>query len=283
LVIANAPINTRCLIDADILQYEIGFASEAYWKHLHPEASLEWLVDNPPPWEIAEAQLLGRIQTIEDECEATEPSTFYFSGKKNFRYEIAVSTPYKAGRGYKPYHYKNIGAFLNGLYECRRVECLEADDLIGIEYKPHSEAGRDIICTRDKDLRALSGWHYGWELGKQPRFGPTLVAGYGVLELSRDRKKLSGYGLKWFLAQCLTGDTTDSIPGVAKCGVVAAYDLLNETSSYEEGLGVVRGQYLRKGYSEAYLLEQGRLLWMTRELNPDGSPVLWCSECIYEE
>jgi hypothetical protein len=33
---------------------------------------------------------------------------------------------------------------------------------------------------------------------------------------------------------------------------------------------------VRKVYDDdVYMLEQGRLLWMTRELNKDGSPVLW--------
>lgn len=274
----------KCLIDADILQYEIGFASESYWKHLHPEASLEWLADNPPPWEIAEEQLLSRIATIEDECEATEPSTFYFSGKENFRYQIAVSQPYKSGRGFKPFHYKNIGAFLRGLYPYREASNLEADDLIGIESRTcTTEERRGIICTRDKDLRALAGWHYGWELGKQARIGPLLVADFGSLCLSDCRKKLSGFGLKWFLAQCIMGDVTDSIPGIVGSGISAAYRALNDVSSYAEGLEVVRGLYQRKGYPPEYLLEQGRLLWMTRELHEDGSPVLWDSEKIYEE
>lgn len=273
----------KCLIDSDILQYEVAFAAESHWKALHPEASPEWLADYPPDWDFVEEKLLNRIRNIEDECEATEPSVFYFSGKQNFRYDIAKTVAYKSGRGQKPFHYRNIGAFLKGLYPYRQEHNLEADDLLAIESRVVGEGGRNIICSRDKDLRSVAGWHYGWELGKQPRFGPFLVEGYGDLRLSDCRKKLTGWGNKFFLLQCLTGDATDTIPGLPKCGIVSAYDLLHRTSSYEEGLGVVRGEYQRRGYSEEYLLEQGQLLWMTRELHPDGSPVLWCSECVYEE
>jgi 5'-3' exonuclease len=141
-----------------------------------------------------------------------------------------------------------------------------------------------IICTRDKDLRSVDGWHYGWELGEQPSFGPFRVDGYGAIFLSDDRKKVTGYGLKFFLSQCLTGDRVDSIPGLPKCGPVAAFDILANTNTYAEGLEAVVEAYSRRYAECAYmdLEEQGRLLWMTRKLNEDGSPVLWDVKEIYK-
>lgn len=258
----------KCHIDADILAYEIGFASEAVWKHLHPEESLEWLIDNPPPFDIAESQLLAKIAHIEDVCEATEPSLFFFTGATNFRNEVATTQKYKERGGDKPYHYKNIKAFLKGLYPFREMEGLEADDLLAM-----FQTDKTIICSRDKDLRQVGGWHFGWELGMQPQFGPYFVEGYGHIEVD-SKGKLKGWGDKFFLAQCITGDRVDSIPGLPKKGPVAALKVLGHTNTYAEGLEAVREAYKPFGGDE-YLLEQGRLLHMTRELTENGEPILW--------
>lgn len=144
-----------------------------------------------------------------------------------------------------------------------------------------TEAQRDgyttIICTRDKDLRQVTGWHYGWELGNQPEYGPFLVEGIGHLTLSKRRDKLLGSGTLFFYAQCLTGDGVDSIPGLPGCGPVKAYQILEGKTTEEEAFQAVYGAYQAHFGEDAdkELLEQGRLLWMTRQLNEDGNPVLW--------
>jgi hypothetical protein len=257
------------LIDSDVIQYEIGFAAETAWKHASPNS------DDPPPWDFVEELLLRRIDHIEHECEATLPSIFFFTGNGNFRNELAKRCPYKQRPSHKPYHYKNIKAFIQGNFESRLQDGLEADDLISIEQTIRGD--ETIICTRDKDLRSVDGWHFGWELGKQPSFGPLRVDGYGTIFLSDDRKKLSGYGLKFFLSQCLTGDRVDSIPGLAGCGPVAAFEALADTNTYTEGLQAVLEAYTQSYGLDCWteLREQGRLLWMTRKLHDDGSPVLW--------
>lgn len=262
----------QCLIDADVLLYEIGFAGEAAWKHASPSS------DDPPPWDFVQEILHRRIADIEFVCEPTLPSIFFLTGNDNFRNALAKRTPYKQRPSHKPFHYKNIKAYIKGTMDCRSQDGLEADDLISIEQTIRGD--ETIICTRDKDLRSVDGWHYGWELGKQPSFGPFRVDGYGAIFLSDDRKKITGYGLKFFLSQCLTGDRVDSIPGLDGCGPVAAFDLLANTNTYAEGLQAVLWSY-RNAYEadginwEEELLEQGRLLWMTRKLHEDGSPVLW--------
>lgn len=271
----------QCLFDADVLKYEIGFAAEASWKYLLGEG---W-DGSPPPWDVAEKILQERISHVEYQCEATEPSLMFFTGKTNFRNDIAKRQPYKERAGHKPFHYANIEVYLRCNFECRQQEGLEADDLISIEQTSRLELRETIICTRDKDLRQVSGWHYGWELGKQPSFGPYFVSDYGAIHLSSDRKKVTGWGLKFFLSQCLTGDSVDSIPGLPKCGPVASYELLHDTTSYDEGRDVVFDAYENKyGVDwESELTEQGRLLWMTRELNPDGTPQLWSPYIDYEK
>lgn len=207
---------------------------------------------------------------------ATAPPILYLTGKHNFREQLATRQPYKDRPSNKPWHFHNITAFMKGNYDVVIQDGLEADDLMAIEQCSRSDLGT-IICTRDKDLRAVPGWHYGWELGNQPQFGPCFTDEIGHISLSTDRKSIKGTGLLFFYSQCLTGDRTDSILGVEGLGPVKALKLLEGCLTTQEAFNRVREAY-RAVYGDAgdrFLLESGRLLWMTRELHEDGSPVLW--------
>jgi hypothetical protein len=253
------------LIDSDILLYEVGFAAETGWQG-----------DGYVQFDYVAELLDNRIANICGIVEATEPPILYLTGKGNFRYDIAKRTPYKDRPSNKPWHYKNIKAYIKGKYDHVESEGMEADDLMALEQT--RRPGETIICSRDKDLRAVPGWQYGWELGNQPQFGPTLVDTIGKVSLSGDRKKIIGYGGLFFYAQCLTGDTVDSIPGLGgKTGPVKAFNILDGTTTLEEAFKRVLEAYrgLHGDRAEVELLEQGRLLHMTRHLHPDGSPVLW--------
>lgn len=252
------------LIDADVLVYECGFAAETGWKG-----------EGAPPFDYAAQQLDSRIANICAMVEATEQPILFLTGKGNFRYHIAKRQKYKDRAGNKPFHYKNLIAYIKGKYDYRITEGLEADDLMAIEQT--SRPDETIICTRDKDLRAVPGWHYGWELGNQPQFGPERVEGVGRITLSRDRKSIKGVGILFFYSQLLTGDKVDSIPGLEGCGPVKAHEVLKDCTTSQEALRGVYKAYKEKYGMDAYaeMLEQGRLLWMTRSLREDGSPVLW--------
>lgn len=265
------------LIDADVLRYEIGYAGEAGWQS-----------EGFPPFDYVAELFDNRIANICAITEATLPPILYLTGKGNFRNEIAVSQKYKERPSLKPWHFNNLTAYIKGKYDWIQSEGMEADDLMAIEQTRRNDILEgnpfysgptkvSVICTRDKDLRQVPGWHYGWELGLQPQFGPLLVDVFGKLELSPDRKKLSGYGELFFWGQCLTGDKVDTVPGLGGCGPVKAFNILagseTSTEAFERVLGAYRA--IHGDNAETVLLEQGRLLWMTRELNEDGSPVLW--------
>lgn len=259
------------LIDADVLRYEVGYAAEAGWQ-----------LPGVPTWDYVEKILHERIDNICAMVNATMPPILYLTGKDNFRYSIARKRPYKERPGLKPYHYKNLTAYINAVYDARLVEGLEADDLMSIEQT--KRPGETIICTRDKDLRQVPGWHYGWELGDQPSFGPLKVEGIGLIELETKinakgvkTNKIRGYGDLFFYSQILTGDVVDTVPGLPGCGPAKAFEILFGSESTQEAFNRVVGAY-RGFYGdnwEAELLEQGRLLYMIRELNEDGSPKMW--------
>lgn len=129
-----------------------------------------------------------------------------------------------------------------------------------------------IICTRDKDLRQCPGWHYGWECGLQPSFGPELVDNKGWLKPKKDG--YSGVGLKFFFYQMLVGDSVDNIPGCPGLGPKKAYAILEQCNTKREHELAIIEAYKTKyeDNAEDMLLEQSKLLWMIRELETDGSP-----------
>jgi len=255
------------LVDGDILLYEVGFAAEAGWQQ-----------PGFPHFDYVAELLDSRIENLCAITEATEPPIFFFTGKSNFRTEIAKTRPYKERPSLKPFHYKNIKAYIKGKYVYMERNGLEADDLMAIEQTKALAMDRQtIICSRDKDLRAVPGWHYGWELGNQPQFGPELVSELGWIRLANDRKSIKGTGILFFYGQCLTGDPVDTIPGLDGCGPVKAFQILEGCPTSLEAFKRVLEAYraVLGPLAEERLLEMGQLLWMTREITPERKPVLW--------
>ena len=249
------------LIDGDVLVYELGFAAE-YGK------------EEIPTFEYVKEMIDGRLREICYSVSATEEAQIYLTGKGNFREEIATKKEYKGNRNKaKPFHYENIRAYLMASYGAIEVEGMEADDALSIAQC--ASGGTTIICTRDKDLRMVPGRHYGWECGKQGEYGPTLVTELG--ELSSTPKSQQGTGLCFFYYQLLVGDTTDNIPGCPGVGPKTALKLLCGLESEKEMYEVCRQQYEEKyaENAEEELLEQAYLLWMVRELDEEGNPVMW--------
>jgi len=263
------------LIDCDILLYEIGSVCE------YPK-------DEPiKSFDYAKEVFDRRVEEIVRRSGADSHKLF-LTGTGNFRDEIATVKPYKGNRGAeKPFHYHNLKAYAISL-GAEVCDGMEADDMMAIYQtadmngSPIHDVDHDnltadtIICTRDKDLRQVSGFHYGWECGKQPEFKRQWVTALGEIHLS-DKNKLTGTGAKFFWSQVLTGDTVDNIPGLPKCGPVKAYEVLNGCESDRECYVEVGFQYADY-YEEEFevrLAEQINLCWMIRELHPEGSPVMW--------
>ena len=187
---------------------------------------------------------------------------------------LLVSSHINYGMGERPWHYKNVKAFLKSKYKWIERDWLEADDLIGIAMSKHP--GKYICITRDKDLRMLPGHHYGWEVGKQPSYGPRLVDDIGFLQLSPCRKKITGGGLKFFYYQLLKGDSVDTIPGIPGFGVVTIFSLLGACQSESEMLEAVCAVYEKHYgvYWKERLIEVGRLLNMVREERNNYTEIL---------
>ncbi|MFW3388408.1 UNVERIFIED_CONTAM: hypothetical protein RF648_20685, partial [Kocuria sp. CPCC 205274] len=193
------------------------------------------------------------------------------SGKGNFRIELAKQEPYKGNRNAsvgRPYHYDTVGDYIKRSHPTVVVDGIEADDWLGIEQRKDIE--NNIICSRDKDLGTVHGWHYRWACGdKQPE---------------RLNHYLSEFEAKeFFFHQMLTGDNTDNIMG---CGIRkevkwggklmlrrkgvgsgAADKILGACDTLQEMFDAVKQEYeavFGDNYEEV-MLENARLLYIGQE------------------
>ncbi len=276
------------LIDCDVLRYECSAVGEKIDKTTGER--------NIQSFDFVKQVFDERITTILSGCGADNYKLF-LSGdshstriinrmrkrdelspivhEANFREALAKGKVYKGTRKQdKPFHWLNLTAYILGGYSSKVhvTNGYEADDLIGIEGYNNPSA---IICTRDKDLRMVPGWHYGWECGKQPEFGPIEYDSVGELQLIPSKPpKLKGGGFAFFASQLLTGDVVDNIGGLPGYGPVKAYNILRECSSEREYFSAVVASYKECYGDEEYrkfLREQCSLLWIVRERHPDGS------------
>lgn len=291
----------RALIDGDILVYEVCSAGQ-----FKDELTGEPVMKN---FDEVTEHFREKIKQIEAEVWATEPSIIYLgdSGNllnavnmqrkreglppmewlPNFRIDVAKSRPYKGNRKQeKPLHYNNLRAWIFANYPTKVARGYEADDILCSDlYETHKNKRLDAIaCSRDKDLKMVPGMHFGWECGRQPQFGPKRVTEFGSLTLSNSKKKVGGDGLLFFYAQMLIGDAVDNIAGCKGCGPVATYKLLSECKTEEEAFKAVANKYsLTYGEGwQKYFLENADLLWIIREFNEDGTPVMYSINTDWE-
>ena len=281
------------LIDGDILVYEIGSTAQYV-----DEGTGEII---PRPWDWVEEAIDYKIRDICKAVGATEKPLLYLTGDPylhnmkrrvrpslgpyapNFRIAMAVSKDYKGGRKVdKPLYYNSIRAYLVGCYNAYVAIGCEADDEMAMEQtrrNSHPELCPSIICTRDKDLRQVPGWHYGWECGRQAEFGPVLYDDIGTIELDRSKStpKIVGGGFSFFCSQLLTGDVVDTIGGLPKFGAVKTASTLDSIGTIEGLLNAVRQEYERV-YPDDWktiLREQANLLWMVRQRDASGQLVMF--------
>lgn len=278
------------LIDADVLLYEIGFCGEYVDDDGNPQVrefdfvaelldqkikeicAEVWATEEPVLY-LTGSKVLNHMTNKQRKREGKEPKEF----NPNFREKIAKKKEYKGNRKKeKPFHFNNLIAYMLANYNVVVAEGMEADDLLSIHQYERLEQLNTIICSRDKDLRITPGMHYGWECGKQRSFGPCKVEPLGELEL-KGGNKIVGTGLKFFYSQLITGDTVDNIPGLPRGGPALAFKLLGDKETEEDCFNAVREAYEGKfGESwEEELMEQAHLLWMVRELDEYGKPVMW--------
>lgn len=255
------------LVDADLWSYDCAFAAQRKLE----DGEIDIL-----PFTYAQNIVDERLTSILNKTGCTEYE-FYLTGRNNFRFDVATIAPYKGNRKQpRPYHYANLRSYLEFQYGAVVVDGIEADDILAI--RQTEEGDNSCIVSRDKDLRMVKGWHYGYPVGNQLEQPLEHVDSLGYIRLNR-KGKLKGAGMRWFFAQCLMGDRTDNIVGVPRLADIKAFNILkectNETELYEKTIEAYTNYYDDEETAYDAFCENATLLWMITERNEDGSYKMW--------
>jgi len=250
----------KMVIDGDVLVYSLAWVYDK-----NPGISLERLI---------RTKLANISRTL-----GISKGRLLLSGsvpkEQTYRYNIATLQPYKGNRSNKdkPQSFDRVKSMLLSFNAQVIEDGLEVDDYLAIE---QGKAPEDIvICSTDKDLKMIPGYHYNW-----------------VTDTATFISPLEGYYS--FCKQLLTGDRIDNIKGLSEkkplkgIGDKTAHSLLSSCSSYSSMFQEVLKQYhlhysdsfvyphwltqqLITSNAESILLETGRLLWIRR--HPQD---VWC-------
>ena len=131
-------------------------------------------------------------------------------------------------------------------------EGLEADDLMAI-----LQTKDTVICTIDKDLLQVEGWHYQWELRG------TSVNGKEWVKEARFFEQTELEGTRLFYEQCLKGDASDNVKGVAGIGEGKASKMLAKCETELEMINTCIFHYP----SEEEFLMNAQCLYILRSLD----------------
>ena len=186
------------LLDADILCYRVGFATDNEHENTAIETMAVFLED------------LLMFDLVD--CEEHE---LFLTGKVNYRHDIAVTAPYKGNRKdvKKPTHLPLLREYLQTAWGASVSDGQEADDDIAIRA---TELGDEaIIVSIDKDFMQVPTWHYNF--------------------VKREKKYVTPEeGLRFFYKQILTGDNADNIKGLHRVGDVRATKMLADAKTEQE-------------------------------------------------
>jgi hypothetical protein len=190
-------------------------------------------------------------------------------------YRKMLVPEYKANRkdARRPFWEEEIREYLITKHGAVEVDWIEADDAMGIaqyeqlemqafqDYGIHDpDYATSVICTSDKDLNMIPGWHYDWTKdyteevdGEVP---PPPLVWMDELE-----------GMRFFYKQLIIGDTADNVKGIPRKGPAYANKLLDICETVEEMYEAVRGAYQGHFGEEAdkQLLLNATALWILRE------------------
>lgn len=247
------------LIDLDPLPYAYGGVAYEDGTIL-PDSLLRKMVDD-------------KIREIMERSGSEDWIGYLSDSGSNFRIDVATILPYKGNRegNTKPPKWAMLRKYLMEQYPDRvqLIYDMEADDALSIRQwdslifkigcssvngKPYEVVGSTIICTIDKDLDMVPGWHYCWSKGQSPEKEPWFQDEIG--------------GLRFFYKQLLTGDMTDNIRGLYGVGKKSTLlTKLDDMDTEQEMFLHVQGEYTKRfgSYADQFMLENGRLLWMLQD------------------
>jgi len=230
LLSSPPPLSSRgkTLIDGDIVAYRAAYSSDD-----KNEIDTQLKVDQV-------------INTIIKQCSydaELDDYSIYLTGGDNFRYDVAVSYPYKGNRKDKtsPKYLGHARWYMQYNYDAIVSSGEEADDLIAIEAT--SIGPSCVVASIDKDMLQIPCFHYNFKRDEW----------HQVSEFE---------GLHFFYEQILTGDRADNIVGLKGIGPVKAKKILTECETEDDLWEAVLQAY--DGNIDR-VIENARLLWLRRQ------------------
>jgi hypothetical protein len=217
---------TIALIDGDIVAYRCAAASAN------------------EPVDVATLRASELVQRILHEVKA-DSYNLYLTGSDNFRFKY--NPDYKANRKDlpKPEHLQAVREHLVVEWKASVEEQQEADDAMGIEQMRTQDT---VICTIDKDLLMIPGYHYNFVTGVY-------------------REQFALDAIRHFYWQLIMGDRTDNIfgfDGKARQSVPKFLEpTMEELAACEDELSMF--EFVRDLYdNDQRLLMNGICLWIRR-------------------
>lgn len=259
----------KALVDGDILVYKAGFAAEDRVYTIYSTEDNKEVASFPYKKDVDEFMKMTGGWTDQyylEKEQVAQPVSFayaniknlmegilrgarastyqiYLTGEGNYREDIATIKPYKGNRdaSHKPVHFSAIRHYLVEHWGAEVVPYQEADDAMGIA----QDGEETIICTIDKDLLMIPGYHYNFDKGFMTYMD-------------------KGKALRFFYTQLITGDTVDNIQGIKGAGPAKAKEILHNLDTEQEYIRAVGLAYACSDYDdpEAALLENARLLYI---------------------
>lgn len=206
-------------------------------------------------------------------------ATLCFTTGRNFRYSVLDTYKHNRADREVPEGFEETKAAVMsaikdmlGEDQCWYSDGLEADDLLGIAITRPDTDHTPVLCTIDKDLDQIPGWHFNWNKGTL--YEVTLPEA------------------EWFFhRQVLTGDPTDGYYGCPGMGPKRAEKLLGQVPESEDELsdrlpawwGSIVDAYASKGLPADHALKQARVARILRHGEWDerhNSPILWTPPVI---
>lgn len=202
----------RALIDGDIALHAVGFAADRDQYDFAATAD----------------EFLNFIYKVVRDCGADD-FIVCLTGEDNFRDKVAKTRKYKGNRDNKtkPVHFYALkdwvvsGQAFSDFDSVNLSMGEEADDVMGrLQIK---DLDNSIICSLDKDLNQIPGWHYNWRQEK-------------IYYVEQEE------AIRFYYKQLLMGDPVDNIIGIDGLGPKKAEKLL-EGKSLSEIETIVNEQY----------------------------------------
>lgn len=239
----------QALLDGDLIVYRCAASCQSRGEVVHD-------------FGIACARADNLIKNIEDAVNANDKSQIFLSGGENFRKRIYPD--YKANRTdqERPVYLEPLREWLVTEWGAKVTDGIEADDAMGIAQKEGT-----IICSLDKDMLQVPGWHYQWEIQGTGSTGKKWVKDASMTLVDPLQGQFNFY---W---QLVMGDRADNVPGYdgKMRAVVPKFmemfyhdmqDLPDEDELFNYVLDLYDGDYTT-------LIRNGRCLWIQREENDD--------------